>query len=156
MITGLFTLEFCCTHFLNYLIPYFERVPEVIIGDLKERQSFNIDLCDNITDYTLSRMSEIHISIVYEFDIMCNKTKIYFIGISYNIGKFFGAIFAYLIIDRIGRKIPLLIFIPLSIVLMAVLKFMKASNSLNWIYGIYVDLFLSGICNYVIIVDILI
>ena len=39
---------------------------------------------------------------------------------------------------------------------MAVLKFMKASNSDNWIYGIYVDLFLSGFCNYVIIVDILI
>ena len=45
---------------------------------------------------------------------------------------------------------------PISILLMASFKFMKASYSSNWIYGIYIDLFFSGFCNYIIVVDLLI
>ena len=155
IITFLFTLEFCCTHFLNYFIPFFERVPSVRLSGSKENIEFNYDLCDNL-DYTIFDDTKKQISIVQEFNFICNKRKIYFLGLCYHVGKFFGSCLSYLFIDRLGRKIPLLIFIPISIALMACFKFMKASNSDNWIYGIYVDLFLSGFCNYVIIVDILI
>ena len=39
---------------------------------------------------------------------------------------------------------------------MAAFKFMKERNSKNWIYGFYIDLFISVISNYIIVVDILI
>ena len=156
IITFLFTIEFCCTHFLNYFIPFFERVPTVRLNGSKETIEFNYDLCDNLYDYTIFDDRKKQISIVQEFNFICNKRKIYFLGLCYHVGKFFGSCLSYLFVDRLGRKIPLIIFIPISIALMACFKFMKASNSDNWIYGIYVDLFLSGFCNYVIIIDILI
>ena len=156
IITLLFTLEFLFTHLLNNFIPYFERVPEIRMRDSQETQEFSFGLCKNLTDFSIFENSKMQTSIAYEFNIICNKTKIYFLGLCYHIGKFFGSCLSYLFIDRIGRRIPLLIFIPISILLMAAFKFMKASYSTNWIYGIYVNLFLSGVCNYIIIVDILI
>lgn len=156
IITILFMIEFCCTHLMNYFIPYFERVPEIKLNGSDEIIEFNIDLCGNLNDFRFVGNKNKQTSIVEEFDIICNKKKIYFLGISYYVGKFFGSCLSYLFIDRIGRKIPLLIFMPISILLMAAFKFMKASNSYDWIYGIYVCLFLNGFSNYVIIVDILI
>ena len=154
-ITILFTIEFCCTHFLNYCIPYLERFPEIRMKDPKEKEFSLFDLCNNGTKFSVLKVGKLT-SIVEEFDIYCSKTKIYFLGLSYFIGKIIGSCISYLFIDGLGRRITIYIFIPISILLMGAFKFMKASSSKNWIYGIYVDLFLSGICNYIIVVDILI
>ena len=153
IITILFTLEFCCTHFLNYCLPYLERGPEVYIISTKEREPFYYDLCNNETAYSILVNDS---SIVNEFNIKCNKTKIYFLGICYYAGKIIGSCISYLFIDRIGRKITIFIFAPISILLMCAFKFMKAKYTHNWIYGIYVDLFLSGASNYIIVVTLLI
>ena len=151
IITILFTLEFCCTHFLNYCLPYLERVPKVLIQSSNEKETFFYDLCNNEIEYTILVNDS---SIVNEFEIYCNKTKIYFLGICYYVGKIIGSCISYLFADGIGRKITLFIFIPISILLMCAFKFMKAKY--NWIYGIYVDLFLSGVSNYIIVVTLLI
>ena len=90
IITVLFTLEFCCTHFLNYCIPYFERLPEINTKGVEITQEFYYDLCNNLDDFSIIQNLRIKTSIVYEFDIMCNKKKIYFLGLCYYIGKFFG------------------------------------------------------------------
>ena len=157
-LTILFTLEFCCTHFLNYCIPYLERFPEIEIHDLSKREFSLFDICNNKTNdtqYIILKEGKLT-SIVEEFDIYCNKTKIYFLGLCYFVGKIIGACISYLFVDGIGRRATLFIFMPISILLMASFKFMKASNSSNWIYGIYIDLFLSGACNYIIVVDLLV
>ena len=154
IITLLFTLEFCCIHFLNYCLPYFEGVPKVYINDSKKRENIYLEFCNN-SNYTIINEKK-KTSIAIEFGIYCNKTKIYFLGLCYHVGKIIGSCISYLLIDGIGRKMTFIIIIPISIVLMGLFKFMKASNSKNWIYGIYVDLFLSGISNYIIVVDILI
>ena len=157
-LTILFTLEFCCTHFLNYCIPYLERFPEIHINDLSKKEFSLLDICHNNTNstqYTILKEGKLT-SIVEEFDIYCNKTKIYFLGLCYYVGKIIGASISYLFVDGIGRRSTLFIFMPISILLMASFKFMKASYSPNWIYGIYVDLFFSGFCNYIIVVDLLI
>ena len=155
-ITILFTLEFCSTHFLNYCIPYLERFPEIEdLKNSKEKEFSFYDICNNRTNYKMVFEGEIT-SIVEEFGIYCNKKKIYFIGLCYYVGKIIGACISYLFIDGIGRRTTLFTFIPISILLMGAFKFMKASYSKNWIYGIYVDLFLSGISNYIIVVDLLI
>lgn len=39
---------------------------------------------------------------------------------------------------------------------MCAFKFMKAKYSYKWIYGIYVDLFFSGLSNYIVVVTLLI
>jgi hypothetical protein len=153
IITILFTLEFCCTHFLNYCLPYLERGPEVYIPSSNIREPFYYDLCDNEIEYTILVNDS---SIVNEFEIYCNKTKIYFLGICYYAGKIIGSCISYLFIDGIGRKITIFIFAPISILLMCAFKFMKAKYTHNWIYGIYVDLFLSGASNYIIVVTLLI
>ena len=155
-ITILFTILYCCTHFMNYFLPYLERVPEVRLKETGVYEEFYYDLCDNITSYDIVDYGKLQTSIVYEFDLICNKKKIYFIGLCYYVGKLIGSCISYLFIDRIGRKLTFFIFTPISIVLMVLFKFMKASYSLKWIYGIYVDLFLSGISNYIIIISILI
>ena len=153
IITILFTLEFCCTHFLNYCLPYLERVPEVSIQSSNEKEKFFFDLCNSDIEYKMEVKDS---SIVNEFEIYCNKTKIYFLGICYYAGKIIGSCISYLFIDGIGRKITIFIFIPISILLMCAFKFMKAKYTYNWIYGIYVDLFLSGTSNYIVVVDLLI
>ena len=155
-ITILFTILFCCTHFLNYFLPYLERVPEVKMRDTNITQEFYPGLCNDTSSYDIMNVDKLHTSIVYEFDIVCNKTKIYFLGLCYYIGKFIGSCISFLFIDRIGRRITLFIFTPISIALMFAFKFMKASYSKNWLYGIYVDLFLSGIVHYINVVCILI
>ena len=153
IITILFTLEFCCTHFLNYCLPYLERVPEVHIQSSNEKEKFFFDLCNSDIEYKMEMKDS---SIVNEFEIYCNKTKIYFLGICYYAGKIIGSCISYLFIDGIGRKITIFIFIPISILLMCAFKFMKAKYTYNWIYGIYVDLFLSGASNYIVVVALLI
>ena len=153
VITFLFTLEFCCTHFLNYCLPYLERVPYIYKINSNIRENFSFDLCNN-ANYTI--IDNKQTSIVNEFEIYCNKTKVYFLGLCFYIGEIIGSCISYIFIDRIGRKITLFIFIPISILLMGAFKFMKASYSNNWIYGIYVNLFLSGFSNYIIVVDMLI
>ena len=153
--TLLFTLEFCCSHFLNYCLPYLERVPDVYVDNSHQSENFFFDLCKNGLEYSFVK-EDMPSSIVIEYGIYCNKKKIYFLGLCYHVGKIIGSCISYLLIDGIGRKLTLYIIIPISIVLMGVFKFMKASNSQDWIYGIYVDLFLSGICNYIIVVDLLI
>ena len=155
IITILFTIEFCCTHFLNYCIPYLERFPEVRINDSNEKEISFSDLCNNSTKYTILNPVKLT-SIVEEFNIYCSKKKIYFVGLCYFVGKIIGSCISYLFIDGIGRKPTFFIFMPISILLMGAFSFMKASYSYNWIYGIYVDLFLSGISNYIIVVDLLI
>ena len=153
IITILFALEFCCTHFLNYCLPYLERVPEVLIHSSNEREPFFYDLCDNEIEYSILVNDS---SIVNEFEIYCNKTKIYFLGICYYAGKIIGSCISYLFSDNIGRKKTLFIFIPISILLMCAFKFMKAKYTYKWIYGIYVDLFFSGLSNYIVVVTLLI
>ena len=148
-LTVLFTLEFCCTHFLNYCIPYLEKFPEIKIKDPNDKELNLYDLCNNSTKYVIKNKIQIT-SLVQEYGIYCNKRKIYFIGLCYYVGKIIGSCLSYLLIDGIGRKITLFICMPISILLMGAFKFMKASYSHNWIYGIYVDLFLSGIINYII------
>jgi hypothetical protein len=155
VITILFTIEFCCTHFLNYCIPYLEEFPKVVMNGSSEEILFYYGLCKNSTNYSIKQKERPN-SIVDEFKIYCSKTKIYFLGLCYNIGKVIGSCLSYIFIDGIGRKKTFIIFMPIGVLLMCAFKFMKASSSFNWIYGIYVDLFLSGICNYIIVVDILI
>ena len=153
IITLLFTLEFCCTHFLNYSLPYLERVPVIYNTNSNLRENFDFDICNN-TNYTMKINWQA--SLVNEFGIYCNKTKIYFLGLCFYFGEIIGSCISYIFIDRIGRKVTIFIFIPISILLMGAFKFMKASYSHNWIYGIYVNLFLSGFSNYIIVVDMLI
>ena len=154
-LTILFTLEFCCTHFLNYSIPHLEAFPDVKVNDPNEKEMYLYDLCNNSSKYKIINNGEIT-SIAEEFGIYCNKKKIYFLGLCYYVGKIIGSCLSYLLIDGLGRRITLFIFMPISILLMAAFKFMKASNSNNWIYGIYVNLFLSGTSNYIIVIDLLI
>ena len=91
IITILFTIEFCCTHLLNYFIPYFEKVPEVRINGSEKKEQFYFEMCDNLNDYTILWNEKKQKSIAYEFDIICNKRKIYFLGLCYYVGKFFGS-----------------------------------------------------------------
>ena len=79
-------------------------------------------------DYTIFDDRKKQISIVQEFNFICNKRKIYFLGLCYHVGKFFGSCLSYLFVDRLGRKIPLIIFIPISIALMACFKFLFGST----------------------------
>ena len=53
IITILFTIEFCCTHFLNYCIPYLERFPEVMANDPNIKEIDYYDFCKNNTKYTI-------------------------------------------------------------------------------------------------------
>ena len=59
-ITILFTILFCCTHFINYFLPYLERVPEVRMKDTGIRQEFNPDLCNNTSSYDIMNEAKLH------------------------------------------------------------------------------------------------
>ena len=154
IITILLTFEFCCSHFLNYCLPYLERIPEINAPDPVVRDNMLSEFCKG-GNHTLIK-EEKRTSIVNEFEIYCSKTKTYFLGLCYYFGKIIGSCISYLFIDVIGRKKTFFIFIPISIILMCTFEFMKASYSHNWIYGVFAALFFSGFANYIIVVDILI
>ena len=74
-ITFLFIILYCCTHFINYFLPYLERVPTVIMKETGIEQAFDYKLCGNRTSYEIIDEEKLLTSIVYEFDIVCSKKK---------------------------------------------------------------------------------
>ena len=155
LITGVFTLQFCCSHFVNYCFPYLERVPDVLTS-LGTEEQLTYDICKNKEITYDIILTTIDSSIVNDFGIYCNKTKIYFISICFYFGIMVGAFISYLFIDKIGSKLTILIFTPIYFILLCLFKFLKPSYSENCLYGIYVFLFLLGFADFIVIIALLI
>ena len=154
LITGVFTLQFCCSHFVNYSLPYLERIPDVLTS-LGTREQLTFEICENkIINYTIIPET-VDSSIVNDFEIYCNKSKIYFISIYFYVGIMIGAFISFLFIDKIGSQITILIFIPIYCFILSAFKCLKPNYPNYCLYLIYSLLFLLGFVDFIIIIALL-
>ena len=154
LITGFFTLQFCCSHFVNYSFPYLERIPDVLTS-LGTREQLTFEICENkIINYNIIPET-VDSSIVNDFEIYCNKSKIYFISICFYFGIMIGAFISFLFIDKIGSRLTILIFIPIYCIILYIFQFLKPTNFHYSLYLIYGSLFLLGFVDFIIIIALL-
>lgn len=156
-VTFLFLVQFTCTEFFSQCLPFLERVPYVFINNSKESVLINHKICKIIkkTNYKIDE-NKLPKSIVIDFNIFCEQSKIFYLGLSLYSGMIIGACSAYLFADKIGRKRSLMIFTPLHIIFLCTFKILKPTLvdfCLSLVYG---NLFLLGLFSHIIIITMII
>ena len=155
-VTFLFLIQLTCSEFFNQCLPFLEKWPYVYIKNSKESVLLDYTICEeNINDFTLDK-KRLPNSIIMDFEIYCNKTKIFYLGFMIYLGMIIGACISYLFADKIGRKKTLVIFVPMQILFLCLFKILKPSLGYFCIYLVYANIFLLGVCSYVIIVTMII
>ena len=156
-VTFLFLIQFTCTEFFSQCLPFLERVPYVFIGDSKESVLVNHSICRKIkkSNYKIDE-SKLSKSIVVDFNIFCEQSKIFYLGLSLYSGMIIGACLAYLFADKIGRKKSLMTFTPLHIIFLCTFKILKPSLGNYCIYLVYLNLFFLGLFSHIIIITMII
>lgn len=157
LVTFLFLIQFTCTEFFSQCLPFLERVPYVFIDDSKESVLINHKICRKIrkNNYKIDE-SKLSKSIVVDFNIFCEQSKIFYLGLSLYSGMIIGACSTYLFADKIGRKKSLMIFTPLHIIFLCTFKILEPSLGDYCIYLIYLNLFLLGLFSHIIIITMII
>ena len=151
IIVILFLFQFLCSNFLNSSLLYLQSTPYVIINHEKTSQKLNYTICElkNIT-YEIDTSKKVS-SLIIDYNIYCDKTKVSLIEISLFSGMIIGGSIMYLFADRIGRKIALLFFFLFYILLLFIFFFIKSSFILTLLI-----LFFIGIITNIIILTMII
>ena len=153
-VTFLFLIQLTCAEFFNQCLPFLERGPYVFVNDSKYSVLINYKIC-NSTQYTLDN-NKIPKSIVMDFEIYCNESKISYLGLMLYLGMIIGACSCYLFADKIGRKKTLVIFSPIHIFFLCTFKLLTPNLWKHNLYIIYINMFLLGIFSHIIIITIFI
>ena len=143
IIVILFLIQFICSDFLNTGLPYLQNQPYIILNNTNESIKLNYTLCEQL--FEIDRNKKVS-SLIIDYEIYCNKSKISFIEMSLFAGMMIGGTTMYLFSDRIGRKKTLLYFIPSYIILLLIFFFIK-----KYFYLMLLNLFFIGIVGYIII-----
>ena len=150
----LFSLEFTFLQFFEHGVTFLQSKPYVFYQGHKESVKLDSEICDN-GDYKIDTSQPIS-SIVIDFEIYCEPSKIYLISICFYAGMIIGSCSSYLFADKIGRKKTLNIFIPIHIITSFLFELARKNLFENSIYFLYVNLFLLGCSSYIIIITMLI
>ena len=153
-VTILFLIQLTCAEFFNQCLPFLERAPYVFINESKESELINFDICRN-ESYTLDE-NKLPNSIVIDFEIYCVEHKIFILGLMVYLGMIIGSCYAYLFVDKIGRKKTLVIFVPIHIFFLCTFTLLKPNFGKFCLYLLYLNIFCLGICSHVIIVTMII
>ena len=156
LVTFIFLIQLICVEFINQSLHFLERVPFVFINDSKKSTLINHKICNNESlTYKIDSEKGLN-SIVIDFNIFCNKEKIFFLGFSIYIGMIIGSCCSYIFVDSIGRKRTLIIFVPINILFLCTYKFISPDFEEWGLYLVYINFFISGFCNIIIIVTMII
>ena len=155
-VTFLFLIQLTCADFFNQCLPFLEKWPYVYVDNSKESVLLDYKICDEKpNDYIIDKKRSPK-SIVMDFEIYCDKEKIFYLGFSVYFGMIIGACISYLFADKIGRKKTLVIFVPIHIILLCTFKILQPDFGNFFIYLIYINIFCLGICSHVILVTMII
>ena len=148
IIVILFLFQFICSYFLNSGLAYLQTPPYIILENTTESIKLNFTLCEQ--SFEIDRTKKIT-SLIIDYEIYCNKSKVSFVEISLFLGMMIGSSTMYLFSDRIGRKKTLLYFIPIYIILLLIFFFIK-----RYFFFMLFNLFFLGITGYIIILTMII
>ena len=90
-------------------------------------------------------------SIILDFELVCQTTKLYFIDVVYYFGNILGSCIAYHFYEKVGSKISLCIFDGVQIVSFLLLECLEINTMKNNLVFLYIDLFLIGFSQYIVI-----
>ena len=153
-VTILFLIQLTCAEFFNQCLPFLERAPYVFVKHSKESVLINFEICRN-QSYILDK-NKLPNSIVMDFEIYCVERKIFLLGLMVYLGMIIGSCYAYLFVDKIGRKKTLVIFVPIHIFFLCTFTVLRPNFGDFCLYLLYLNIFCLGISSHVIIVAIII
>ena len=156
LVTFIFLIQLICVEFFNQGLSYLEKVPFVFINGSERSILINYEICMNESlTYIIDSKNGIN-SIAIDFNIFCNKEKIFFLGFSIYIGMILGSRISYIFIDSIGRKRILIIIVPINIIFLCTYKFLNPDFGEWRLYLVYINFFISGFCSQIIVVTMII
>ena len=158
IITILFVLQIICCEFFKISLPYLISQPYIYDYLTKESIKLTYEYCSNhnITNSDILSIidkSRFKNNILKDFELYCSKWKTELILLFSNIGMMFGGIFAYRLIDILGRKKNYIIITPFYIAIVISFFFIKGKNLL-WLFLIFI--FFHGFLSYILVITIII
>ena len=151
----LFSFQFICSQFFNRGLSFLETKPYVFYNSSEESHLLTQDMCLNRTKIKVDETKKSP-SIICDFEIYCDKFKIYFIKISLYSGMILGSFLSYNFADKLGRRKSLLIVIPFHILSLYLFELMKpvvfGKNFTYALYFLYANIFFKGFCSYLLMI----
>ena len=151
----LFTIQFLCSQFFHNTFSYITSRPIINFNNTNIR--LESDMCDKYFtgenpsyELVLSENQIPTTSIILDFELSCETVKLYFLDITYYFGNMLGSCIAYHFYEKVGSKISLFIFTLVQIICFFLFQCLNIS-SFNSIYFLYVNLFLLGFSEYIVI-----
>lgn len=156
LILILFFIEFICNLFFNRSISFLETRPYIFTNFSKnESILLTQKMCDNKTQFVIDE-SKLSSSILYDYEIYCDKLSIYLLNTFLYVGMIFGSFISYIFADKIGRKKSLLIIMPFHIISLYSFEFTKnVISGKEFEYSLdilYIIIFFEGFFSYILMV----
>ena len=157
IILTLFTLQFLCSQFFHVNFTYITSKPIINLNNTEIKLDSLI--CDNdlkdIDPLPLINQAGNQLSsstIIIDYDLACQTTKIYFLDFLYYFGNILGSCLTYHFYEKVGSTISLNIFILMQIIGNFMLEFINIEGLKQNIYYLYVILFIIGFSQYTVII----
>ena len=148
----LFIFQFLCSQFFHENYHFLTSNPIIKFNNTEIKP--NARWCknhNNPKNMVLAEKQMPTTSIIIDFELACQTTKLYLINVVYYFGNILGSCIAYHFYEKVGTKISLCIFDTVQIASFLLLEFLNISTIKNNLVFLYVDLFLIGFSQYIII-----
>ena len=132
----IFLFQFMCCEFFIESFDYLERWPFIILNGDSIKLNYNICQSNNFTSIDVVQRldpGKKKSSILNDFELFCDRKKISLIGVFIFLGMMIGGMTTYLLADKIGRKKTLKFIIPVYILSLIGLFFVK-KKKLFWLF----------------------
>lgn len=148
----LFTFQFLCSQFFHINYTYLTSNP--IVQYNKTNIKPDVLWCLNENNTKIIQLAEKQIpttSILIDFELVCLYTKQTFLDLIYYFGNILGSCIAYHFYEKVGSKISLCLFNAIQIISFVLLECLNISSIKNNLAFLYVNLFLIGFSQYIVI-----
>ena len=152
IIAVLFTFQFLCSQFFHANYSFLTSSPIIVVNktELKPNPTF-CSLYNNTDQFEIAKNQIPTTSIIIDFQLVCQNTKIYFIDVVYYFSNILGSCIAYHFYEKVGSKISLCVFDAIQIVSFVILECLNINAIKNNLAFLYVNLFLIGFCQYIVV-----
>ena len=153
IIVLIFIFQFTSCEYFNIAVPYLDDPPYIFLPNKTESVLLKIEMCNNdIKKEFKIDYSKSFNSLTIRLKIYCDKNKTNFIEIAYLSSSIIGSFFSYIFADYLGRKLTLLILLPIKIIFYFLFGFCIFENY----YFMISLLIIIGFFNYIIMITMLV
>ena len=148
----LFILQFLCSQFFHENYNFLTSNPIINFNNTEIKpDALWCKNHNNPKNLELAKKQIPTTSIIIDFELVCQTTKLYLIDVVYYFGNILGSCIAYHFYEKVGTKISLCIFDAFQIASFLLLEFLNISTIKKNLVLLYIDLFLIGFSQYIII-----